>query len=894
MTFLAEFRDRFFDALWRLVYRMPRLLVLGALLLTLVSTLAAVFFLRLDSDQDKLVSQDLPYQKQYLASLKNFGDQEYLYVVIEADGSSASRRQAERFADRMAERLKAHPELIRAIYYRITADDLGDKALYFASPEEIESLAGMAAALGPRASVWLADGRLASLFEMAAGLLGGRETPGATIDPGLFGSALEKLKSYLQQMEQALAGKKVAGPGLGLEEEGTRYFFSSNGRLLIMRLLPSKDYGTMDVIAAPLAAVRKALKETRSEFPEMQAGLTGRPALQADEMTTTNRDMTRASLIAVVVIGVLFVIVLHGWLRPLLVIASLGMAIAWTFGFTALTLGVLNLLSIVFALVLVGIGVDFGVHVVLRYVEERKEGQTVESAVRRALVQTGPGVAVGAVTSVCAFYAVLGSDFRGLAELGLVGGTGILFCLLVMLTVLPALLLMAGRKGLFPGSSPRLASLPFMEKLSDRPAVMLAVLTVITLALAPGLFRTGFSYNLLELQARGLESVDYEHRMIEASDESTWFAIATADDLEQAAQLRERILALPSVGKIESLIDLMPDRQAEKQALFAKMVTSVRPVPKRLPAVPPPDAETLAASLEKIQLALEGLEEKLFAAGAGEELAGLEEVFAAIERIRDRLGAEPLAASRLSGFQEATRETIASALRQLRRRLTAEPVSPADLPASLKDIYVGRDGRMQLKIIPRANIWEYDNLKRFVRDLRRVDPEITGVPVSVLESARLMKRTFLSAAGLTLALVSLLLWFNYRSLRQVMLTLLPLAVSLVWLLELMGWLGLDFNLANFFAVPILIAIGVDGGVHFLARGRELGSGRLFGTSTPMAVALSFTTTMIGFGGLLFAHHRGLASLGAVMVLGSLAGMLSCLLVMPAVMKLGEKKAQQEP
>ncbi len=889
MTPLAKFRDRFFDALWRLVHRAPRLLVCGALLLTLVSALAAVFFLRLDSDQDKLVSQDLPYQKQYLASLKNFGDQEYLYVVIEADGSYASRRQAERFADRMAERLRAHPELIRAIHYRITADDLGDKALYFAPLEEVESLAGMAAALGPQAAAWLADGRLTRLLEMAAGLLGGSEAPGAMVDPGLFGPALEKLKSYLQQMELALTGREVAEPGFGLEEEGASYFFSSNGRLLIMRLLPAKDFGTMDVIAAPLAAVRKALKETRSEFPEVEAGLTGRPALQADEMTTTNRDMTRASLISIGVIGVLFVIVLHGWLRPLLVIVSLAMAIAWTFGFTAVTLGVLNLLSIVFALVLVGIGVDFGVHVVLRYVEERKEGQPVESAVRTALVQTGPGVAVGAITSVCAFYAVLGSDFRGLAELGLIGGTGILFCLLVMLTVLPALLLMAGRKGMFPESAPRLTALPVLEKLSERPAVLLAVLVAITLALAPGLFKTRFSYNLLELQARGLESVDYEHRMIEASDESTWFAIATADNLEQAASLRERLLALPTVGKIESLIDLMPQNQAAKQALFAKTAAALRPVPRRFRAVPPPDAAALGASLEKLQLALEGLEEKLFAAGAGAELAGLEEVSAAIDRIREQLAAEPTAAAHLTGLQRATREEIAGALRQLRHRLTAEPVSSADLPASLKDIYVGRDGRMQLKVIPRANIWEYNNLKRFVRDLRGVDPNITGVPISVLESARLMKRTFVSAAGLTLALVSLLLWFNYRSLRQVMLTLLPLAVSLVWLLEAMGWLGLEFNLANFFAIPILIAIGVDGGVHFLARGRELGSSRLFGTSTPMAVALSFTTTMIGFGGLLFAHHRGLASLGAVMVLGSLAGMLSCLLVMPAVMKLRGNK-----
>jgi hypothetical protein len=192
---------------------------------------------------------------------------------------------------------------------------------------------------------------------------------------------------------------------------------------------------------------------------------------------------------------------------------------------------------------------------------------------------------------------------------------------------------------------------------------------------------------------------------------------------------------------------------------------------------------------------------------------------------------------------------------------------------------------MQLKITPRHDIWKFANLKTFIRNLRSIDQRITGVPVSVYESAQLMKRTFLAAAIVTLALVSVLLWISGRSLRYVLLALLPLSVGMIWLLSLMGWLGLDFNLANFFAIPILIAVGVDGGVHCLARWQELRNGCLFSTTTPTAVALSFATTMIGFGGLLFAHHRGLASLGWVMVLGSLTGMLSCLLVLPAALKL---------
>ena len=199
---------------------------------------------------------------------------------------------------------------------------------------------------------------------------------------------------------------------------------------------------------------------------------------------------------------------------------------------------------------------------------------------------------------------------------------------------------------------------------------------------------------------------------------------------------------------------------------------------------------------------------------------------------------------------------------------------------------MGKDGRFQIKISPTGDVWDFDNLKAFVESLRAVDPSVSGVPVGFLESAQLMHRTFLSAGLWTLVLVSLLFIGYSRSLEYLALALLPLGFGLVWLMEYMGLTGLHFNLANFFAIPMLIGVGVDGGVHLLARRQELGSAHgIFLTSSPMAVALSVATTVIGFCGLLAAHHRGLASLGAVMVIGSVTCMVGCLLILPAAMKL---------
>lgn len=876
--------DGLVAGLWRLVSRAPRTIIGTGLILAALSALASVLFLKLDSDQDKLVSPKVPYQQRYLEALENFGDQEYIYVVIEAEPTPDGRRRAETFAEALAARLRAHPEHVEALYYRMTADDLGPGALYYASLEEAAELGNMVAALGPQGNAWLQNGSLVELVDRMAGLLaGGGEGDG--FDPRMLAPALDGLESLLGGIDGILMGQTLSGPVFDLRDQSRHYFFTGDQRLLIMRILPAKDYGTMDVIAAPLAAIREALAETQAEFPQVKSGLTGRPVLQADEMATTNRDMTRASLISAALVGVLFMVVLHGWLRPVLVICAQAMAIAWTFGFTTATLGVLNLLSIVFVLVLIGIGVDFGVHVVMRYVECRHAGHSVEDAVRIALIHTGPGVILGAVTSVCAFYAVVGSDFTGLAQLGLIGGTGILLCLAAMLTILPALLLLTGGRSLTPKTPPRMVALPFMGRLTAHPKRLLGIMGLVTLLLLPGLPRVRFSYNLLELQASGLESVEYEKLLIAASDESTWYAIAMAEDLAEEQELQKRFAALPTVGHVESLSDYLPDAQQRKAELFAVAAAALGSEPAANSLSDSVDGVALGAALTRLGGALDSLVEKLFAAGAGAETARVDALLNAIDSARAQLSEEPQRARRLVPFQAQVQQDIRVALRQLRTWLTAAPVTFDTMPEGLRNLFVGRDGRIQVKIVPREDIWQFEKLTRFVTEMRQVDDGVTGVPISVYESAQLMRRTFLSAAVLTLLLVSLLLWLSSRSIRYVLLALLPLSVGLIWLLSLMGWLGLSFNLANFFAIPILIAIGVDGGVHLQERWNTMSSGSLFDTSTPMAVTLSFATTMIGFGGLLLAHHRGLASLGGVMVLGSLTCMLSCILVLPAVLKL---------
>ncbi len=877
--------------LWRMVRSYSGTIVICGLILAIICTVSSAMYLTLDNDQDNLLSHDLPFQKRNLAQIKNFGDQEYMFVVIETGGTESGKEEAALFASSLAGKLKDKTDVIHEVYYAMSAKDMGPGVLMFASEDEIREFVKLSKNIAPLGREWFSGPGLATFLDMTAGLLSGKSDMGGSAGADMFVPTMSALDSLLGDMKSSLTeGAGASGKDvqiLGLNEVGKQYFYTQNGRLLIMRILPKKDYAEMGVIGQALKVVRVALDQTREEFPEISAGLTGRPVLSADEMSTTDKDMTIAAIISILVVGLLFTIILHGWLRPALVMLSLFCAMAWTFGFALVTLGSLNLLSIVFALVLVGIGVDFGIHVVLRYVEGTASGLSPEKAVEESLLHTGPGVLLGGITSVCAFYAVLGQEFVGLAELGLIGGTGIIFCLISMLTILPSLLLLAGKRNLFPSSQPRLATMPFMEKIISRPVMVLLVIVALSALAYPGLQKAGFNYNLLDLQAKGLESVEYEHKLIKESDESTWFAVMTRPDLDGVKTLTAELKNIPAVGRVDSILNYIPKDQASKAAILKQESNSLDGLNFSAKPILIESGQVLD-SLENLTDSLEDLEEKLFSAGAKDELKIISALLDNAFACSDLIEKSPALAQNLIPIQTQLVGELSEAFSWLKDVLAVESVAPQDLPEHLRSLYIGRDGSFMIKIAPVGNIWDFDLLKSFVADLRAVDPEVTGVPVVVFESSLLMRDTFVEAAGLTLVLVALVLFFTSFSISYVLLTLVPLLVGIFWLLEVMGFTGLSFNLANFFAIPVLIAIGVDGGVHFLARWKELSEGeKLYDTSTPVAVGLSFCTTMIGFGGLLLAHHRGLASLGGIMVVGSATCMVGCMVVLPAVFRLIE-------
>ena len=865
-------RDRLLANLADFIWRRPWLVVIVAALLAGVCAVYAATSLRLNANLDDLIAPDRLYMQDYRRFLQEFGDLECIIIAIDA---SQDRRRAEAAVDALLERLRAIPGL-PGVHGAIESDEQLRLATRAMSDSDLRNLA-----LASEAFPALLSGDVARVIGDASALLERLVSAGLTMSPG----QQQRTGAAAIFLLEAIASTRNPRPEIQnlIQPPPRRFLDSDTGRLLFINILPRKDFATLSVIEEPLRGIREAIALTRREFADIDIGLTGKPVMQYDEMATSNTDMTRASIIALVLCAALFMVFMGGVKRPLLAVIAFGFGAAWTYGFATLAVGQLNLLSLVFMLVLVGVGLDYGVHVINRYQEFRIGGDDVPTSLRGAVVTAVRGNITGALTSSIVFFMALFTTFQGLRELGLIAGGGLLLCLMAMSVVLPALLAIVERR-LSATKAEKPRGLLDNDMADGRAeawfvrharGVLLATLLVTAgLLLATWWSRPRFEFNLLKLQARGLESIEWEQRILNDSAAESWFGAAVAQNQEQAIEIIEHAKSRPTIGAVRSVFDLVqpdsPQRDTWRAALHAE---------SSLPATGIASTD-LAAALKQATSRLQFIAQ----AAATQSPAEAQLLQALVEELRQ---VDPVDA--------AARQSIDSTLSAIAGTLTvmlegdAAPQRDA-LPQAVRDQFISPNGLLLVMLHPKQNVWEYEPMKTFIADLRAVDAGVTGVPVTHFESLGEMRRAFMVMSMLSLLAIIALLAIDFRTLRDVLLALAPLLIGLVWTVAAMGLLGVSFNLANFFAAPMLIGLGVDSAVHILHRYHEGGDrfNRLHLGHTRRAVILTALTTIIGFGALIIARHRGLQGLGLVMAIGSTACMLSSIIVLPALLAWRER------
>jgi uncharacterized protein len=869
---------------------------LGVVLSLLAATQLEFHTSRLD-----LISAGDRYKQLDQAYEREFEDPpERIIAVIRAE----QLETAKAFATALGQRWERDPTL-EDVLYRIEVGALQNKALLYLSPEELTALRQKLHDHQDLLQELATSPTLQNLFalinrQITQALVGHVFT--GFLEEGEPGEAADfsLLLALLQEMHQGLEGRRpfrspwerwFAQDAEAFSHDG--FLWSEDKQLLFVLANPKAAIGEFNRYEQAVQRIRADVRELQRVHPGVEVGITGKAVLDADEMGVAQRDTTIASLIALVGVALLFAAFFKGVARPAFVVITLVIGLSWTLGFTTLTIGHLNIFTIIFAPMLIGLGDGYGIHFISRYEEERARCRNARDALERTFTGTGGGITAAALTMAAAFYMLFFTGFKGLSELGVITGSGLLLMFLATFISLPALLVLDERwRGApkHPLKRPREeVHRGYVELLYRFPRATLAVsapLAGLSL-LALGGVRADF--NLLHLQSAETESVIWVENIFASTKRSLLYGELVAESPEEVRRKTAALQALPSVERVESIASVIPEDQARKLHL----IEDLRPLLADLSL--PPDSDE-AVDVEALSVILGRITFKMAQEGEGTQDAGGEQLHQEMQEVRRLSGAVLDAMERLgrvealqalSAFQAELTRDLAEKLALLQDNLRAEPLTSADLPPALRQRYVGRTGHYRLFVFPTENIWEFDALARFVADLQSVDSDALGTPVMNFAYLSAIVAGYTKAGLYALVGVACLAFLAFRELRPTLLALIPFSVGAVWTLGLMALWQVPLNVGNLLFLPLVMGIGIDNGIYVVHRfwtARDSAEHPLpLDRSTGQAITLASLTTMVGFGSLMISSHRGINSLGLLVALGVGSVLLASLTVLPSLL-----------
>ena len=859
---------RFFAQWGRIAHRFAWPIAVLGILSAVAAGVYAARTLGIDSDTVEMLSPELEFRRLDTELRAAFPRQARDLVAV-VDGDTPE--QAERAALWLAERFAARPKLFRSVFHPGGDPFFRRNGLLLLPVDELEETAERIVAAQPFLGTVWQDRSIRGLADMLSLAADKRIEDGE-------GGGLTDLADALARIAAVIEAEAKRAPGalswMGLmfgsedrRRSGARQLILVEIALAFDELRPARQ---------AIAAIRTIAAAMPVDIAQgVTVRLTGRPALRHDELRTVRSGMEIAGALSLALVILLLFLCFRSFRMPLAVLATLLVGLVWTAAFAAATVRVLNLISVAFAVLFIGLCVDFGIHYGLRYCEAARDGLERATSSALAAASVGPGLALAAFAAGIGFLSFLPTDYLGLAELGFIAGAGMAIGFFSTLTLLPAFMsvlrVRAGSTGGGGRFASRLAGL--LEGRARGVVAAGAVLFVATAALSP-LVR--FDFDPLHLKDPESESVETVLELVEDGDGDAYAMAHLARSLEAADAAAARIEELAEVDSAWTLSRFVPADQEDKLEIVAEVAALVAPAFVDDRAPPPTPAESLAA--------LGGLRNKLDA------LAG---IGGAVEAGAARRLASALAAliasdpgpARLEGLAGRLLGNLPAAVGRLEDALAAGPVGIASVPAALGERWIAADGRAKVEIRAVAPIHrDRDALSRFVDAVRGEVPDAVGPPVTVLEAGDAVIGAFFRATAIAVVAIALLLALTLRSVRSVAIGFLPLALAALVTVAAMVAGGLPFNHANVIVLPLLFGLGVANGIHLLARERREGAAEdAIRSSTPRAVLYSALTTLASFASLGISSHPGTASMGVLLTVALLSLLACSLTVLPALM-----------
>ncbi len=850
----------------------------------LLAVVSATYFTRhfaIITDSKELLSSSLPWRQQERMLHDAFPQRiDQIIAVIDASTPEA----ADDAADALVKGLASRSDVIRSVSRPDGGEFFERDGILLLSLDEVQRSTADLISAQPFLGTLAADPTLRGVFRTLSQSLEGVRLGKANLEdlkPALaaLADALERLaegKSPAFSWRELIAGRP---PKLS---ELRRF----------VNIEPVLNFGDLQ----PGGKATQVIREVASRLgltaeQGVNVRLTGSVVLSDEEFATVADGAALNGFITLLLVGFVLWLALRKARIILAVLVNLVFGLLYTAAIGLWMVGALNLISVAFAVLFVGLGVDFGIQFCVRYRSERHASGDID----QALLATARGMAapllLAAASIAAAFYSFLPTAYRGLSELGLIAGVGIIIALATTLTLLPALLTVLKPP---PEQKPigfaALASLDrFLEKRRNWIVGTTLAATILGLPLLAGL---RFDFNPLNLRAHDAESVVTLLDLMKVPDTSPNTIDVLKSDLAQASATAEELRRLPEVGRVLTLQSFVPEDQDAKLALIedASFFLQNTLSPAEVEAEPTP-AETQAV-IGKLVLELSAaVQARRLASAELSDVARDLDSPAAVQARRLASVLEPLVHAPPAALDEAQHALIAplrTTLRQARSLLGAGRMSVETLPPELKKTWMSTDGRVRVEVVPKGDGNDNAVLRRFVTAVRGVAPEAAGTPVFMIEAAATVIKAFAQAGLLSVVLITLILFVALRRWVDVALTLVPLLVAIVVTLEICVLVGLRLNFANIIALPLLLGVGVAFKIYYIIAWRS-GETNFLQSSLTRAILFSACTTAIAFGSLCFSHHPGTSSMGKLMALSLLTTLAAAVIFQPALMATQQQK-----
>lgn len=831
----------------------------AAIIVTILAGWYAATNLGMYTDTDKLFPSDLPWRQTELEFNAAFPQNNGLLAVV-VDAQTPAR--AEHAVAALEQQLQTQSALIHSVRRPDAGGFFTRHGLLYLDVDELRDLATQVAEVQPFLGTLAADMSLGSLFTVLADAIDG-------VNDGDISAArvAEPLTAVTNSMQSVLSGKteplswRKLVTGRTPEPDELRRF------LLVQ---PALDYSSLSAGADAAAFIRTTAAELGLTPDQgVRVRLTGSVALADEEFATVAEGTQLAAVVSLTLVTILLLLAVRSVRLVACILATLIAGVILTSAFAAAAVGEINIISIAFIVLFIGIAVDFGIQFSVRYLDEHARTEELYDALQATAGTTGVSLTLAAAACAVGFLSLVPTDYKGMAELGIISGAGMLIALLLNLTLLPALIvLLRPRRGLkhagFTWAAPADTFVLGKRRLIIAAA---ALAMIVGIVIAPKL---QFDFDPLNLKDPKSESVATLYDLM-GSPTATPFTISILEpSLDAAVTLAERLRQVPDVDQVLTLASFVPDDQDEKLEIVDELALLTGPVTvQELSADPAGDDQTLAR--------LRHSRDRIAAATINPELQ--EPVSRLLQTLNELLDRNP---APLRALEDVLLTDLPFELNNLDSALQAGPVSVESLPGNLRSEWMAVDGRARIEVFSTGDVRDNHVRETFAAAVRTIAPKAGGAVISSIESGRTIVNAFVTAGLLAIAAITILLAFVLRRAVDVILVLAPLMLAALITLIICVTTGLPLNFANIIALPLILGIGVSFAIYFVINWRN-GMAMPLQSATARAVLFSALLTGTAFGSLMLSSHPGTASMGSLLSIALGCTLFCTLFVLPALL-----------